>query len=168
MMQRRYLIISIAAAAALLAGAAVAYFAGRTPEVTEQTTVDEHPTDSHVVFEDDTPAADPALVGRWQNDANPQWYKVYYDDYDGDGYFWGKEWNEAEDVQESDLNYHGNGWFRWCSDGKRLTELHAMDADQAVVPKVWNVSTQSSPDGLTLTNPDNPAQCYRFLKAETW
>lgn len=27
------------------------------------------------------PSADPLIVGRWINTANPQWHKAYYDDY---------------------------------------------------------------------------------------
>jgi len=167
-MQRKYLILILATALALLAGAAVAYYAVQKSRTVEQTPVNEHPTDSYVVFESDTPAADTTVLGRWQNDDNPQWFKVYYDDYDGDGFYWGKEWNESEDVQEYDLNYHGNGWFRWHSDGKQLIEMHVMDVQSVVVPKVWNISKHSTTDILVLTNPDNPAQSLRFGKVAEW
>lgn len=53
------------------------------------------------------------LIGRWQTG---QEYIVFYDLDAGDGYAWGKEWNEAQGVYESDLDgedYHGNGWFKW-------------------------------------------------------
>lgn len=88
-------------------------------------------------YEDGTPKADPAIVGTWQNAANPQWFKVYYDDYDCDGYWWGKEWSEDEDVMEEDLPFHGNGWFRWRKEGKQIRELYMMDISGAVVPKAW-------------------------------
>ncbi len=92
----------------------------------------------------DVPPADSLMVGKWRNAENPHWYKVYYDDYGDEGYFWGKEWDESEDVHEEDLNYHGNGWFLWKSEGKLLTELHSMDVQNVKVPKVWRVQHLST------------------------
>lgn len=111
-------------------------------------------------YEDDAPHADPEIVGMWQNVQNPQWFKVYYDDYDSDGYYWGKEWDEADDVFEEDLSYHGNGWFRWRKEGKNLKELHTMDISGATVPKQWRYKTK--PDSLLLYSPENKKRCDRF------
>ena len=111
-------------------------------------------------YQDDAPPADPAIVGTWQSVSSPTWFKVYYDDYDGDGYYWGKEWDEADDVFEEDLGYHGNGWFRWRKEGKLLKELHHMDVGEAVIPKQWRLQTK--PDSLLLFNPENKKRCERF------
>ena len=114
-------------------------------------------------YEDGAPPADPEIVGIWRNADNEGWYKVYYDDYDGDGFYWGKEWNEDEDVDEEDLTYHGNGWFRWRKEGKnQLKELHQMDISQAAIPKVWRYKTK--PDSLMLFPYDskNKKECDRF------
>ena len=54
------------------------------------------------------------LVGTWQNNANPQHYMVFtYDTSDSitEGYRYGYEWDESEDVYKEDLVEHGNGWF---------------------------------------------------------
>ena len=164
MMQRKYLILILAVTVALLAGAAVAVYVTQTSGHAKQVKQDEHNTNTHVVFEDETPIADPAIVGRWQNAANPQWIRVYLDDYDGDGFFWGKEWDEAEDVHEEDLNYHGNGWFRWRIDKHQLLEMHTMDAQDTPIPKPWLVCPQSLPDSLILTNAEYQTQCIRFSR----
>ena len=114
--------------------------------------------------DDDAPNANPLIVGKWKNDAIPQWFKVYYDDYDEDGFFWGKEWNEANDVYEDDLNYHGNGWFRWCLKGKQLMEIHKMDVQNVPIPKMWDIRMRSLPRHLILTNPEDDKQCYKFRR----
>ena len=91
------------------------------------TTSDGFSTDAVIIMEDEMPEADPMIVGKWQSSDNPQWYKVYYDDYDEDEQlFWGKEWDESEDVLEEDLKYHGNGWFRWEKKGKELCEYSTL------------------------------------------
>ena len=111
-------------------------------------------------YEDGTPKADPLFVGTWRNAENPLWYKVYLDDYDSDGFFWGKEWSEDEDVFEEDLTFHGNGWFRWRKEGKTLKELHKMDIGGVEIPKLWRF--KASPDSLLLSHPDFKDRCDRF------
>ena len=162
MMQRKYLILILTFTAVVLLGAAVGIYVVHVSDRTEQVHPDKHPTNSHVAFEDDTPSADPAIVGKWQNSDNPKWYKVYYDDYDGDGFFWGKEWDESEDVQEEDLIYHGNGWFRWQKDKNQLLEMHTMDVQDTPIPKRWLVLSRSLPDSLILTNADRKSRCIRY------
>ena len=115
-------------------------------------------------YDDGSPAADPAIVGTWQNAENPKWFKVYYDDYDGDGYYWGKEWDESDDVFEEDLNYHGNGWFRWRKEGKNLREEHQMEIGSAIVPKTWRVKTKS--DSLLLFSTFVKNKCDRFGRVQ--
>lgn len=120
---------------------------------------------------EETPSADPALVGKWSCAENPQWYKVYYDDPDDEeSYFWGKEWDETDEVQEEDLMYHGNGWFRWRKENNRLTELHTMDANDVPIPKLWFVkflSVHMSNDSLVMTNAERKSQCYHFKRVQS-
>lgn len=162
---KRPLLIFLVCLAALVAAGAVTFLVLRERQNTdglrpmEQVVgAPQETTDEHIVFQDETPVADPALVGRWRNAENPQWFKVYLDDYDDEeGYFWGKEWNEAEDVQETDLSYHGNGWFRWRKDGARLVELHTMDVHDIPVPKLWDcrhLTARTPDDSLVLISPE--------------
>lgn len=88
------------------------------------------------------------LMGRWKTG---QQYIVFYADRVEEGvfensqdYYWGKEWDESEDVHESDLKYHGNGWFAWKLDGKNLTMVHQDDHGWVVVPTTFEVTTLTS------------------------
>ena len=79
--------------------------------------------------------ANPMLVGLWQEVDNPSHYRAYYEDpCDEEGYFWGKEWNEEEDVYEEDLCYHGNGWFKWCKAQTRLVIIYVGDNEVVSAP----------------------------------
>ena len=79
--------------------------------------------------------ADPRVVGRWHERDYPTHYRVYYDDAcDEHGFFWGKEWNEDDDVMEEDLIYHGNGWFKWRIEKKHFVEIHIDDQNNIQVP----------------------------------
>ena len=152
--KRILFILSVLILVALLAAALVLFLPGSRWAIHGPSTNDVY------YYDDGAPPADPAVVGTWQNVQNPRWFKVYYDDYDGDGYYWGKEWDEAEEVFEEDLSYHGNGWFRWKREGKTLTELHRMDINETVIPKVWNLKTK--PDSLLLFPQNNKKVCDRF------
>lgn len=77
---------------------------------------------------------DEMLLGKWQNVDNPQWYRVYTDEEAPDGYYWGYEWDESEDVTEKDLTKHGNGWFRWKKRGSKVMELATADNDGQLIP----------------------------------
>ena len=162
-MNRKLLIIVIVLASLIVAGAVTYCVVKYLPR--EQTAPkDDHSTNANYSFEEDVPSADPAIVGKWQNVANPQWYKVYYDDYDDDGFFWGKEWSEDEDVFEEDLPYHGNGWYRWRKKGKSLEERHVMSIRDVPIKKQWKVQTK--PDSLILSEPEFTKQIYRFRRVE--
>lgn len=80
------------------------------------------------------------LLGRWQSG---QEYIVFYDDNAGDGYAWGKEWNEADGTQESDLVYHGNGWFRWKKGNDYIRTANATDISSAESAVDWKLSSLS-------------------------
>ena len=123
------------------------------------------PTDAGVVFDESAPTADPLIVGRWQNSANPLWHKVYYDDPDEEeGLYWGKEWNEEDDVLEEDLRYHGNGWFRWDKRGNTLREFATMDTRDVPIGKIYTVCYAST-DSMAYYEPDYPKQVYRFSRS---
>ena len=170
-MKRRIVIILCSITAVLLAAAATWFFVNRrAPREQTDELSDEYNTNIHFSYEEDIPMADPLIVGKWSNSDNPKWYKVYYDDYDDDGFFWGKEWNEADDVQEYDLQYHGNGWFRWKKTDKQLLELHTMDIQDVPIPKVWQFQAVC-PDKLhsvklILTDPERKADRHQFSRVE--
>ena len=83
---------------------------------------------------------DEMLLGKWQNVDNPQWYRVYTDEEAKDGYYWGHEWDEAEDVTEADLTPHGNGWFMWKKRGSKVMEFATADNDGQLVPYPYVIS----------------------------
>lgn len=166
-MKRKYLLVVICLASLLAAGTVAVFVVHSRSGEEKEIEAPKEKTNVHLSFEDNIPPADPALVGKWQNAENPQWYKVYYDDYDDEGFFWGKEWDESEDVHEEDLNYHGNGWFRWKKDGKQLVEMHTMDVQDVPIPKIWNVKhlTARMPnDSLVLTDADRKTLVLHFSR----
>jgi hypothetical protein len=148
-MSKQTLIILCSAAvtiAALAVACAVYYHYENKAKV--RMIEDEESTNIRHSFDEQMPQADTNLVGKWQSATNPQWYKVYYDDYDENGYFWGKEWYEDEDVQETDLKWHGNGWFLWRLEGATITELAVTDGDIAVIPHIYSFSSLN-PDKMS-------------------
>ncbi len=113
---------------------------------------------------EEVPSADPLIVGKWANTANPLWYKAFYDDYDEEtGMFWGKEWNEAEDVFEWDLNYHGNGWFRWEKKKSTLRIYATMDARDVPIHRAYKILV-STADSLVLQDAEYKNIIHRFTK----
>lgn len=134
-----------------------------TPMVHELT--DRHITAGAVYYEEEN-AADERFVGKWQNCDNPLWYKVYYDDYDADGYYWGKEWNEADNVYEPDLAFHGNGWFRWRVESSKLYEFHTQDINDIAIPKVYIFSIKNN--HLEMTDRDFRTHNYSFIRCNTF
>ena len=78
------------------------------------------------------------------------------------GYFYGREWDEAEDVREEDLLTHGNGWFKYLFETNgQLTEIHLMDNGGADIPKVYVVSVLTN-TRLEYYEKDFPAFKYYF------
>ena len=85
------------------------------------------------------------LNGTWTEDANPQCFWVYSLTKDDSGeYYWGKTWDEAEDVYESDLEYHGNGWFKWSITNNNLVQIHMLNLKEKKVPKTYTVTSCTS------------------------
>ena len=83
---------------------------------------------------------DEMLLGKWQNTINEQWYRVYTDEEAEDGYYWGYEWDENEDVTEEDLNKYGNGWFMWKKRGSKVLELATADNKGQLVPRPYTIT----------------------------
>lgn len=164
-MKRKGYIIILCLVAAAITAAAVWYFVSRekTQEGQEGMITNEHPTDGPNYFEDNMPPADPMMVGKWRSIDKKGWYKVYYDDYDEDTKkFWGKEWDEAEDVQEEDLNYHGNGWFRWEKHRNELREYATMDAQDMPIHRKYELKFVS-PDTVIFCEPDYKVR-FKFVR----
>lgn len=79
------------------------------------------------------------LLGLWQEEG-AEAYVRFTDEMDESGeYKYGREWDEAEDVLESDLKPYGNGWFKYKLVQSNLTEIHLMDNGGADIPKVYVV-----------------------------
>ena len=122
-----------------VAGAAYWYFT--RPETTESQMVETVNTNK-VEDAGTLSEADPLMVGRWESAIKPKWFKIYYDDpCDEPGYFWGKEWDETDDVFEEDLIYHGNGWFKWRKQRKILTEIYSSDGDFFQAPVAYCIDS---------------------------
>lgn len=121
-------------------------------------------TDGVGYMEADIPHADSLIVGKWQNSENPHWFKVYYDDFDEkEGLFWGKEWNESDDVTEEDLNYHGNGWFRWERKGNTLREYVTMDVLDVPIYRAYTILL-SKADSLAYRECDRKNNLFHFSR----
>ncbi|MBR3646934.1 MAG: hypothetical protein IKN59_00900 [Paludibacteraceae bacterium] len=105
------------------------------------------------------------LKGTWVEETNPKCYWVYMLDKDESGdYYWGKTWDEADDVFEEDLDFHGNGWFKWkLASGNSLTQVHMLTISEAGVPKTYTVASCSS---TTLVLKDSYGKKLTYTKAK--
>lgn len=83
------------------------------------------------------------------------------------GYMYGREWDEEEDIYETDLlkeeNMYGNGWFKYQLEVKNLHELHLMNNDGAEIPKEY-VVTKLTADRLEYYEKDMPSSKFTFTK----
>lgn len=87
-------------------------------------------------------------------------------------YYLGYEWDEAEEVYESDLlssreqlGHPGNGWFKYdfkTTDGN-LTEIHLMDNEGAEIPKIYIVSKLTD-TSLEYYEKERPSNKFAFEK----
>ena len=104
------------------------------------------------------------LSGTWSEETNPLCYWVYSLTKDDSGdYYWGKTWDEAEDVHESDLEFHGNGWFKWSITDNNLVQLHMMNISTATVPKTYTVTSCNS---TTLVLKDTYGKSLTYKKVK--
>ena len=80
------------------------------------------------------------LLGLWQ-EKGTEVYVRFTNEKDNTGeYKYGREWDESEDIFESDLLPYGNGWFKYKLVKSDLTEIHLMDNGGAELPKVYVVT----------------------------
>lgn len=80
------------------------------------------------------------------------------------GYLYGREWDEADDIYEEDLQPQGNGWFKYKFESNGgLHELHLMDNGGAEIPKEYIVSILTDTD-LEYYEKDYKSIKYRFSK----
>lgn len=101
-------------------------------------------TDKFSIFtEGENEEYNPLLIGHWVCVDRPAWHRVYTEEYSGNGYYWGKEWDEDEDVLEVDLVDYGNGWFEWKMDGDDVLELATSDMSETRVPFIYTIKKLS-------------------------
>lgn len=80
------------------------------------------------------------LLGLWQETGTEAYVRFTSEKDETGEYKYGREWNESEDIFESDLLPYGNGWFKYKLVKSDLTEIHLMDNGGAEVPKVYIVT----------------------------
>lgn len=80
------------------------------------------------------------LLGLWQETGTEAYVRFTSEQDETGEYKYGREWDESEDIFESDLLPYGNGWFKYKLVQSDLTEIHLMDNGGAEVPKVYVVT----------------------------
>ena len=101
------------------------------------------------------------LLGLWQ-ETGTEAYVRFTSEKDNTGeYKYGREWDESEDIFESDLLPYGNGWFKYKLVQSDLTEIHLMDNGGAEVPKVYVVTKLTDTE---LQYKDNFGTTHSFEK----
>ena len=80
------------------------------------------------------------LLGLWQETGTEAYVRFTAEQDETGEYKYGCEWDESEDIFESDLLPYGNGWFKYKLVQSDLTEIHLMDNGGAEVPKVYVVT----------------------------
>ena len=111
---------------------------------------------------DNTPTfAERDLLGLWQEDGTEAFMRFTSEKDDTGEYKYGREWDESEDIFESDLLPYGNGWFKYKLVQSDLTEIHLMDNGGAEVPKVYVVTKLTAGD---LEYKDNVGTTHVFEK----
>ena len=85
------------------------------------------------------------LQGKWCKDGAQDYRRFATDKASREGYYWGWEWDEGEDVQESDRTSHpqGNGWFMYTIQGDQLLEIEKTEYGWVDIPKVYIISELS-------------------------
>lgn len=76
------------------------------------------------------------LQGEWVEDGTTHHVRFTSEAADEEEFFWGCEWG-VDDINEEDLIFHGNGWFKYRLNKKDLLEIHMMDYGWADIPKEY-------------------------------
>lgn len=105
------------------------------------------------------------VVGRWQNTDKKGCYCVFYDEVDEEDMCWGKEWDESENVNEEDLVFHKNGWFRWRVKDGVLHKFAVMDMSSAVIHKAYIIKDMKN-DVLVIQDVGYDSYRYSFVRVE--
>ena len=79
------------------------------------------------------------LLGLWQEEGKEAFVRFTAEKDSTGEYKYGREWDESDDMSESDLKPYGNGWFKYKLVKSDLTEIHLMDNGSAEIPKVYTV-----------------------------
>ena len=104
------------------------------------------------------------LQGLWQENKTMHYVRFTTENSDEAGYLYGREWDEAEDVFEGDLVFHGNGWFKYKFERNgNLTEIHLMDNGGAEIPKVYVVTLLTDTE-LSYYEKDHKSIKFSFSK----
>ena len=104
------------------------------------------------------------LQGKWRTDGTQEYWRFTTDPVANEvGYFWGCEWNEAQDVHESDLVYHGDGWFKYKLSGDQLIEWHMTDYGWADIAQIYVVTVLTSTK-MTYYKQGYPSEKQSFTK----
>ena len=101
------------------------------------------------------------LLGLWQETGTEAYVRFTSEKDDTGEYKYGREWDESEDIFESDLLPYGNGWFKYKLVQSDLTEIHLMDNGGAEVPKVYVVTELTDTE---LQYKDNFGTTHSFEK----
>ena len=80
------------------------------------------------------------LLGLWQEKGTEAYVRFTSEKDETGEYKYGREWDESEDIFESDLLPYGNGWFKYKLVKSDLTEIHLMDNGGAEIPKIYVVT----------------------------
>ena len=104
------------------------------------------------------------LYGLWEENKTQHYVRFTEEKSDEEGFLYGREWDEAEDVMEEDLLPYGNGWFKYeLKTSGTLTEIHLMDNGGAEIPKVYVVSKLTSSE-LSYYEKDRTSNKFNFTK----
>jgi hypothetical protein len=111
---------------------------------------------------DNTPTfAERDLLGLWQEDGTEAFVRFTTEQDETGEYKYGREWDESEDIFESDLQPNGNGWFKYKLVQSDLTEIHLMDNGSADIPKIYQVVKLNAGE---LQYKDAQGKTYHFSK----
>jgi hypothetical protein len=79
------------------------------------------------------------LLGLWQENGQEAFVRFTAEKDSTGEYKYEREWDESDDMSESDLKPYGNGWFKYKLVKSDLTEIHLMGNGGAEIPKVYTV-----------------------------
>ena len=104
------------------------------------------------------------LQGLWEENNTQHYVRFTTEQSDERGYLYGREWDEAQDITEADLQPKGNGWFKYLFETSgSLTEIHLLDNGGAEIPKVY-VVTKLTTDELEYYEKDQKSNKFYFSK----